>query len=58
MKMRDSETGKIFYEDPNEVKQIKEDIDQSLEHIGELMPEVEKKNLGLTKKILDMLEWE
>ena len=38
-------------------KECVEDIEQSLEHIGELMPEVEKKNPGLTKAILDTLKW-
>lgn len=57
MKICDPETGKIIYEEPEEVKQIKEDIEQSLKHIGEMVPEVEKKNPGLTKEILDILKW-
>ena len=43
---------------PNEAEEeIIEDINASLKHIEEMLPAVEKKNPGLTNKLLDALKW-
>ena len=38
-------------------KEYVEDTKRSLDHIGKMMPEVDKKNPGLRSRLLDSLKW-